>query len=162
MTCEAQSFANRLGVETPRACPDGRRGSPSCRDPDIPRLLRSSRLRRRRPAAAVWASCGRWFLANSAKQSQFLPESLDGNSCVGRKLRPTRPRGGRGETKPISPVQSGGLPLSPRRAMAYTDLPYGHRPGQGRESVGAGANQDSAVRAVWPAFGRIQEHGGSR
>lgn len=46
--------------------------------------------------------------------------------------------GVREETNPISPVLGGGLPLSPRRAMAYTDLPYGRRPRWRGESSGRG------------------------
>lgn len=48
------------------------------------------------------------------------------------------PAKGRRRNEANFPCASGGLPLSPRRAMAYTDLPYGRRPQWRGESSGKG------------------------
>jgi hypothetical protein len=48
------------------------------------------------------------------------------------------PARGRRRNEANFPGAGGGLPLSPRRAMAYTDLPYGRRPWWRGESSGKG------------------------
>lgn len=53
-------------------------------------------------------------------------------------VTPDSPAKGRARNEANFPGAGGGLPLSPRRAMAYTDLPYGRRPRWLGESSGKG------------------------
>ena len=97
MTLEAQTFANWLGIQSPRVLPGRREESPSFQCSNIPLFHGSHRSHRRYPGVRASARCGRRLQSNFAEQSQFGRVSLDGKSFVRRCLRRIHAGKGRGE-----------------------------------------------------------------
>jgi hypothetical protein len=90
VTCEAQSFANRLGVESPRGLPRRPEEFPSRQYSNIPLFMIPNAPGRWYSEVPVSSRLGRQLRTDFAEQSQFAQRISDGNSCVEQCLWRTR------------------------------------------------------------------------